>query len=101
LRSEEETDWIAEAIDEITDRIARRRRTPIRPHHVRSFGNTPDKHCLTKIAGLLGDPLTAREINQTTEAKCRVHGETRSRFASSFEAALQQIVHEDSRLFQV
>jgi len=101
LRSEEEADWIAEAIDEITDRIARRRRTPIRPHHVRSFGNTPDKQCLTKIAGLLRDSLTAREINQTTEAKCRVHGKTRSRLACSFEAALQQIVHEDSRLFQV
>jgi len=101
LRSEQEANWIAEAIDEITDGIPRRRGAPIRPHHVGAFGHSPDKQRLTKIASLLRDSLKARKINQTTEAERRVHGKTRSRLARSFEAALQHIVQEDPRLFQV
>ncbi|HEY6754847.1 MAG TPA: hypothetical protein VI077_09055, partial [Pseudolabrys sp.] len=101
MRSEQEADRIAEAIDDIADGIARRSGAPVRPHHVGAFTNTPDKQCLTEVAGLLRDSFAARKIDQAADSECRVHGKTRSRLAASLEAALQQIVQEDPWLFQI
>jgi len=101
LRSGQQADRIAKAIDDVADRIARRGGAPIGPNHVGTFVDAPDKQCLSKIAGLLRDAFPAREIDKAAESERRVHGKTRGSLAGGVDAALQQIVHEDTRLFQV
>ena len=101
LRSEQQADRIAKAIDDVADGIASRRGTPIGPNHIRAFADTPDKQRLPKIAGLLRNPFQAREIDKTADSKCRVHCKTGSCLAGGVESALEQIVYEDARLFQV
>ena len=64
-------------------------------------GNAPDEHGLAEIAALLRQPPLRGDVEQAAEAEGRVEDEAAKRDAGGVKAALQDVIAEDARLFQV